>query len=87
MSQYIKTNPTFNLTIGGHSDERGSDEYNRSLAERRALSVKQALLDLGVSTQRLNTVSYGEDQPAAKGSTHEVFSKNRRAEFQVFDMK
>ena len=85
LADYIKANPTYHLSIGGHCDERGSDEYNRSLGERRALSVKEALGALGIAPDRVTTVSFGEDKPAVTGSGNEVYAKNRRADFTMYD--
>ncbi|MCM8540955.1 MAG: OmpA family protein [Lentisphaeraceae bacterium] len=84
VADYINANPTYHLTISGHCDERGSEEYNRALGERRALSVKQAIIAFGAPDGRINTVSFGEDKPAMTGSSLEAFAKNRRAEFEVF---
>jgi peptidoglycan-associated lipoprotein len=68
------------VTIEGHCDERGSDEYNLALGERRANAVKQYLTDSGVSTQ-IDTVSYGESRPAVEGHDESAWRMNRRAEF------
>lgn len=69
------------LLIEGHCDERGTEEYNRSLGERRALSAREALAALGVDPVRIATRSYGEDRPADTGSGPESWAKNRRGEF------
>lgn len=79
----LKTNTAANVKIEGHCDERGSAEYNMALGERRAKSALQYLLTLGVPSQRLSTVSYGEEKPAAQGSNEEAWAKNRRTEFIV----
>ena len=71
------------LTVEGHCDERGSDEYNLALGERRAGVVSRYLKDLGVPASRLATVSYGEDRPAAQGHDESAWSKNRRAELKL----
>src|SRR5262245_62175105 len=71
------------LTIEGHCDERGSDEYNMALGERRAGAVLRYLKDLGVPASRLYTVSYGENRPAATGHDEAAWSQNRRAEFDL----
>ncbi|MGI9592860.1 MAG: OmpA family protein [Myxococcota bacterium] len=68
------------LTIEGHCDERGSDEYNMALGARRASSVKRYLMDLGVPGSRLDTVTYGESRPAVRGEGERVWRRNRRAE-------
>jgi len=71
------------LLIEGHCDERGTDEYNLALGERRALAVRRYLIALGVSSDRVHTISYGEEKPAVSGSDEAAWSKNRRAEFKV----
>jgi len=69
------------VTIEGHCDERGSEEYNLALGERRASSVKRYLVDLGVPASRLRTVSFGEAKPAVPGHNEAAWRYNRRAEF------
>ena len=69
------------VTVEGHTDERGSEEYNLALGERRARSVKRYLVDLGVSSSKLRTVSYGEARPAVPGHNESAWRYNRRAEF------
>jgi peptidoglycan-associated lipoprotein len=71
------------LLIEGHCDERGTEEYNRSLGERRALSAREALAALGVDPGRVATRSYGEDRPAEMGHDDAAWSRNRRGEFVV----
>ncbi len=68
-----------NATIEGHADERGTREYNLALGERRANSAKNYLVSLGVAENRLRTVSYGEERPAATGSNESAWARNRRA--------
>ena len=70
-----------NVTIEGHCDERGDEEYNLALGERRANAVKSYLTDLGVSSGQLRTISYGESKPAAVGKDESAWQWNRRAEF------
>jgi peptidoglycan-associated lipoprotein len=70
------------VTLGGHADERGTEEYNMQLSNRRAASVKRYLTDLGVPADRLDTVGYGEARPANTASNEEAWSENRRVEFQ-----
>jgi peptidoglycan-associated lipoprotein len=79
-ADYLKKRPNLKVTIEGHCDERGTDEYNYALGERRARSTKEYLSDLGVDSERLDTVSYGEDRPAVAGSNEAAWAKNRRAE-------
>ncbi len=69
------------ITIEGHCDERGSEEYNLALGERRASGVKQYLVDLGVPASRLRTVSFGEAKPAVLGHDESAWRYNRRSEF------
>jgi peptidoglycan-associated lipoprotein len=71
------------VTIEGHCDDRGSAEYNLALGERRANTVKQYLVDLGVPAPRLRTVSYGETKPEVKGFGEEAWSVNRRSDFKA----
>jgi peptidoglycan-associated lipoprotein len=78
---WLKANPDVNVTIEGHCDERGSDEYNFALGENRALAVKNYLSGLGVTADRLATISYGEEHPATDGHNETAWAKNRRSEF------
>jgi peptidoglycan-associated lipoprotein len=71
------------VTIQGHCDERGTEEYNLALGDRRADAVKRYLVTLGVPESRLRTVSYGELRPAVEGHDESAWSRNRRAEFAV----
>ncbi len=71
------------LTIEGHCDERGSDEYNIALGDRRALVVKRYLEDLGVPASRLRTVSFGENRPAVQGHDESAWRYNRRSELKT----
>jgi peptidoglycan-associated lipoprotein len=68
------------LLIEGHCDERGTEEYNRALGERRALSVRETLTRLGLDPAKIVTISYGEDRPAVQGHNEAAWSKNRRGE-------
>lgn len=78
---YLKANPTAKIRIEGHCDERGSDEYNLALGERRAMAAKSYLQSLGVDTSRLTIISYGEEKPLDTRNNEVAWSKNRRAEF------
>ncbi|GMW00738.1 MAG: hypothetical protein AMXMBFR84_18750 [Candidatus Hydrogenedentota bacterium] len=80
-AEIMKQNPTTLYQIEGHCDERGTQEYNLALGERRALSVREYLTRLGVSGDRVITISYGEEMPAVMGSGESAWSKNRRCEF------
>ena len=78
---YLRANSDVRVRLGGHTDERGTREYNIALGERRAESVRRALLLRGVSRAQLRVVSYGEEQPVAFGSGETAWSQNRRVEF------
>ena len=69
------------LLIEGHCDERGTEEYNRSLGERRALALREYLINAGAPAARIHTKSFGKDKPAALGHDDSAWSKNRRGEF------
>ena len=78
---FLNANPALTVTIEGHCDERGTEDYNVSLGERRALAVLDELLRLGISQERLRTTSYGEKVPILDGLTEAAFTQNRRGEF------
>jgi peptidoglycan-associated lipoprotein len=78
---WAKANSRITIQIEGHCDSRGSVEYNLALGERRAKSVKDYLVTLGVAANRLTVISYGKEKPLAIGDTEEVHSRNRRANF------
>jgi peptidoglycan-associated lipoprotein len=81
-AEAIRQHPELGIvTIQGYCDERGSDEYNLALGERRAAAVKRYLVDLGVPASRLETVTYGESQPAVPGHDETAWRYNRRSEF------
>jgi peptidoglycan-associated lipoprotein len=71
------------LIIAGFTDERGTEEYNRGLGEKRAQAVRDALISRGVSGGRIQTVSFGEEMPADSGNNETAWARNRRAEFGV----
>lgn len=75
---WLQKNATVKVTVEGHCDERGTREYNLALGDRRANSVKNYLVALGVDPSRVNTVSYGKERPAVTGTGSSVWSKNRR---------
>ncbi|MGQ0641537.1 MAG: OmpA family protein [Gemmatimonadaceae bacterium] len=79
----LRANAGLRMRISGHADERGSDEYNIALGQRRAAAVKRYLMDQGVDGGRLDIVSFGEEQPAVQGGTEDAFAQNRRAEFEI----
>lgn len=78
-AEWLNRYPNVNITIEGHADERGTREYNLALGDRRATSVKNYLVSLGVSASRINTISYGKEQPAVVGSDATSWAQNRRA--------
>ena len=78
--RFLAGNATVRVRLEGHTDERGSREYNIGLAERRAQTVRRALALQGVQETQIATVSYGEERPAAAGSDENAWSKNRRVE-------
>ncbi|MDX1709167.1 MAG: peptidoglycan-associated lipoprotein Pal [Desulfobacterales bacterium] len=82
-AEWLRDNPGLRVIIEGHCDERGTNEYNLALGDRRAYSSKAFLTDLGIDESRLTTISYGEEQPLATGSTEEAWAKNRRAHFVI----
>jgi len=83
MAQYLRTNPDITIIIEGHCDDRGTDEYNIALGERRAHSVQTFLGDIGIGTDRMNTVSYGEERPIAMGHDEASWAQNRRVQFVI----
>jgi len=79
-AKYLATNPTARVRLEGHTDERGSREYNIGLGERRAQAVRRALLLQGAADAQISTVSYGEERPAVAGHDEAAWAKNRRVE-------
>jgi peptidoglycan-associated lipoprotein len=83
VASYLRSNPSHDLLIEGHCDERGTEGYNLALGERRALSLREHLISLGVSPNRLHTISYGESVPAVNERNETAYARNRRGEFVV----
>jgi peptidoglycan-associated lipoprotein len=79
----LQANPNVKIRVAGHTDERGSDEYNLALGQRRAATVKRYLIDHGITDARIETISYGEERPVAQGSDESAYAQNRRAEFEI----
>lgn len=79
-AKYLATNPTARVRLEGHTDDRGSREYNIGLGERRAQSVRRALLLQGATEAQISTVSYGAERPAVAGHDEAAWAKNRRVE-------
>lgn len=82
-AEILKGNPDISIEVEGHCDERGTVEYNIALGDRRAQSVKKYLIDLGISADRIKTISYGKERPAVPGTGEEAWGKNRRAAFRI----
>ena len=78
IAEYLDANPVLGLLIEGHCDQRGTDEYNRALGERRANAIRAYLANRGLADNRIKTISYGKDKPAVEGSGEEAWRKNRR---------
>src|SRR5579883_688219 len=78
-ADYLKGHPDVKIRIGGYCDQRGSEEYNLGLGQRRADAAKQFLVNLGVAPDRIATVSFGKDRPFCNENTDECYQKNRRA--------
>ncbi|EHR4748189.1 peptidoglycan-associated lipoprotein Pal [Salmonella enterica] len=78
-ANFLRSNPSYKVTVEGHADERGTPEYNISLGERRANAVKMYLQAKGVSADQISIVSYGKEKPAVLGHDEAAYAKNRRA--------
>ena len=88
VAQYLLGHPEAGIVVEGYCDERGTEEYNRALGERRALAASEMLIDIyGIEVSRIKTVSYGEERPAVTGTGDAVWSKNRRDEFMPVYLK
>jgi len=82
-AEKLRTNPQVELWVDGHSDERGTTEYNMSLGERRAQTVLDYLKNLGIEAPRLSAVSFGEEKPLVDKPTDDAYARNRRVEFRL----
>lgn len=82
-AELLKKFTALKLLVEGHCDERGTNEYNMALGERRARAAYDYLSMMGIDAARLSIISYGEEQPAVPGSTEEAWAKNRRCEFKA----
>ncbi|KAB7648388.1 peptidoglycan-associated lipoprotein Pal [Polymorphobacter fuscus] len=78
-AEWLARYPTVKVTVEGHTDERGTREYNLALGDRRATAAKNFLAAQGVATSRMTTISYGKERPVAEGSDESAFARNRRA--------
>ena len=83
----LKAHPKNNLEVEGHCDERGTEEYNRALSERRALAIRAQLIKSGIAPGRISTTGFGEDKPAALGHDEAAWAKNRRGELLLLKPK
>ena len=83
MVPILNANTDVTIRIAGHADERGSDEYNLALGQRRAAAAKKYLTDHGVADSRITTISYGEERPVAQGHDESAWAQNRRDEFEI----
>src|ERR671919_3039883 len=80
---WLKSNPSARIEIEGHCDERGTNEYNLALGAKRAQAAKDYLVTLGITSERLSTISYGEEIPVCREQTDSCWQQNRRARFVV----
>jgi peptidoglycan-associated lipoprotein len=87
VAAHLKANTTHLMEIDGHCDERGTEEYNRSLGEKRAQSIREYLVREGVGAERIRTISFGEDKPVDPGHDETAWSKNRRGDFVLLTPK
>lgn len=79
----LRANPTLEVRVDGHADERGSTEYNLALSQRRAETVRDFLSGYGIAATRISTIPYGEERPRVEGTGESVWAQNRRAEFAI----
>lgn len=80
-ADWLRDNPSYTVRVEGHCDERGTNDYNLALGQRRAHAAKTYLMALGISEGRILTISYGEERPANPGHNEEAWAQNRRDEF------
>ena len=84
--KYLQSNPRAGVVIEGNCDSKGTEEYNRSLGERRALAAQEMMLGAGIDPARIKTLSYGEEKPAVQGDTPEAHAQNRRDNFVAVEL-
>jgi peptidoglycan-associated lipoprotein len=82
-AEWLRDNPRVKIVIEGHCDERGTNEYNLALGERRSMAARNFLVDMGIAASRITTVSYGEERPFAAGHDEAAWRLNRRAHFVI----
>lgn len=85
IAAWLNKNPGAKVVVAGHTDQRGTTQYNLGLGERRALATRDYLLGLGIDVNRMSTISYGEERPARTGSGESAWSANRRAQVGVLN--
>ena len=81
VASYLRANANADILVEGHCDERGTEGYNMALGDRRAQAVREALVALGISAEKIQTISYGESRPLETGHTESAWSQNRRGAF------
>lgn len=81
IAEWLKSNSSYRVLVEGNCDDRGTNEYNLALGERRANSAKKFLSDLGIAEKRISTISYGEEKPLCEEKKESCWSKNRRDHF------
>jgi peptidoglycan-associated lipoprotein len=86
-ADWLKRNPAVRIEIEGHTDERGTNEYNLALGAKRAQAAKDYLITLGISTERLSTISYGEEIPVCKEQNESCWRQNRHARFVIIQAR
>jgi peptidoglycan-associated lipoprotein len=82
-ADWLRANSSARVEIEGHADDRGTNEYNLALGARRAQTAKDYLVTLGISGERLSTISYGEELPVCRDATEQCWQRNRRARFVI----
>jgi len=87
IAEWLLKHPEYNIRIEGYCDERGTEEYNLALGQRRADAAKKYLIELGVSPDRISTISYGEENPIDPRHCEEAWAKNRRDQFKLIKVK
>ncbi len=87
VAQALQQNPNEQLLVEGNCDERGTEEYNRALGERRALAAREALAGMSISPDRVHEISYGKDKPVDPGHDEDAWAKNRRDDFVLLTPK
>jgi peptidoglycan-associated lipoprotein len=80
-AQYMREHPQARIEVQGNCDERGSTEYNLALGQRRAEAARRYLVNLGIDAGRIDTISFGEENPAVRGHSETAWAKNRRDDF------